>query len=424
MQNEENELHMKYCAMCGNQLDDNIKFCPVCGSKQPDSIKISINEETAINRENKINDNNISKKKTPISKNKIALIITGIVILISIPVLTCFIGRNLLGDKDIDNNGDTNISNELGDEINETDKNYVDVEEENNYDADAKEDEDKDVSDDEVEQEIDEMVLVSEAAYMGKYYTEMEYTYDSSGNNIQIYCVDAYDSSITNCWNEYMSYDVAGNILISEYVEDGEVCQYFEYTYYENGILCEIYHYSSSDSQYDYTYYNEVGQKYERDLYSTRGDQCTMYYYDEHDNLIEETCMDSDDGDILYSYKYEYEYDGNGNIIKENNDEYGFSSTILYEYDVSDNLVSIVEYKDGELWYTITYTYDTYNRPIEKLKDCSEDAIDSDSTCIYEYDSYGNLIKKSYYDENGNLEDWYEYTYDFLSNVAVSADEY
>ena len=404
---------MKYCANCGNQLDDNIKFCPVCGVKCANCeivIDEGLKEKTADIKKKDFIKGKSKNKKSAREKAEIIIML----------VLLFVIGVGVI---------------EVINENNETDKDYAEVEEGNNYDVDAKEDEDKDISDVEAEQEIGEMVLVSEAAYVGEDYliSSAEYTYDLNGNNIQISWVSAYASTTSSGYrycDEYMTYDTAGNILTSEeYEEDGELSECYEYTYYENGELCEIYHYLS-ESQYDYTFYNEAGQIYEKDSYSTGwGDSLnmdyTMYYYDEYDNLTEETCIDSDDGDIVYSYEYEYEYDENGNIIKEKNDEYGISSTILYEYDASNNLISEKKYNsDGELRYTITYTYDTFDRLSEELLDYSGDTGMSDSTCIYEYDSFGNLVKYAWYEEDGTLSEWKEYTYDFLSNVAVSGDEY
>ena len=92
---------MKYCANCGNQLDDNSKFCPLCGSRQPELVKYVSNDNKKIVNNmglkeitsDKIfsddaddNDNSFEKEKTNYKKSvldifKIVLKIAGVCVL-------------------------------------------------------------------------------------------------------------------------------------------------------------------------------------------------------------------------------------------------------------------------------------------------------------------------------------------------------
>lgn len=397
---------MKYCANCGNQLDDNAKFCPMCGSKQPGSIQNII-----IDEENTTDDSIPVKDKKTISVGKIALIITGIIVsLVSISALAHYTNKNSANkndNEDVNNNiVDSDTTTEINNEV--TSENATS---------------DKDDTDDEENQEIGEMVLVSETTYIGEDYLgySAEYVYDLNGNNIQTYYATSLSKDYYYYTEEYITYDGNKNMLTSKtYDEDGELVEYYEYSYYDNGEICQIYH--SKGADYDYTFYNELGQMYEKDEYESSSSiyDINLYYYDENGNKISSILKDSN---MKILWTNEYEYDVNNNLIKESstyNDCY-----ILYDYDTLNLLCYETKYYgDGELLSSTTYNYDAEGRLIEELVNYTEEKAEYDTTYLYEYDSYGNLVKYIWYDSAGDINEWYEYTYDFLSNVAVSGDEY
>lgn len=181
---------------------------------------------------------------------------------------------------------------------------------------------------------------------------------------------------------------------------------------------------------YDYKYDNggnivfekvDTTEEYVISGESTKFDQTVTreYRYNEKGVLV----WENDDGMIM-------EYDDFGNMI--NNDgwkivnDYDDSGRLtrslaktsgqytLYEYDSAGNLVKKSSYHaDGGLYGGTEYEYDA-NGILER-----EVSVYEDEKCEYQYDKQGNIIFEAYYDSDGSLDSKEEYKYDEFGNEIL-----
>lgn len=157
------------------------------------------------------------------------------------------------------------------------------------------------------------------------------------------------------------------------------------------------------------------------------------YAYDSQGNKIKETRYDM--GGQLYDYT-EYSYDGQGNLVKEVWYYDGTSDVTEYTYDGQGNKIKETSYdSSGVVRGWTEYSYDGRGKQIKaeghdadgSLSSWSEYSYDGQGNMIkkvlhiegfapewteYSYDSQGNMIKESYYNADGTMFDWVEYTYE------------
>lgn len=187
-----------------------------------------------------------------------------------------------------------------------------------------------------------------------------------------------------------------GNLISEQYYDvDGEPCNgHFEEGNYSKWIA----EYNSDGCITKIRYYDSAGS-----LCLVDGVYETQMEYDERGNCIRYAYCDHLGYPMLNWDGYavmELAYDEKGKLIYEcHRDQDGYfvtgqSYAHEWEYDERGNLIS-----------TITYTLD-------------EDGNETHITTYYEYDEWGNLLRKYYEDSNGSLhadEDGiavYEYSYD------------
>jgi hypothetical protein len=160
-------------------------------------------------------------------------------------------------------------------------------------------------------------------------------------------------------------------IKVTGYNEDGSLSYYDEYEYDETGAFSEKY-------------------------YSADSTLMKVYEYDEAGNMVKYS-------DMELGTHAEWEYDEAGNpLVQKETNSYGYTGETYYTYEEYDALGK------GIKW---SYTFVDENGEI-KSEGVGERNESADGTC--EYDSAGRIIKRIYYDSDGNISSWLEYEYGSL----------
>ena len=194
--------------------------------------------------------------------------------------------------------------------------------------------------------------------------------------------------------------------------------------YNEKGNKAEWFIYVMGTERYQKHVYKYIDSlsRIDEDLYRPDGslDWKYIYKYDEKNNLIEENWYNADgrlckrgkfkydtkfnkteanyyDGDGNLNCKYIYKYDDKGNQVEEN--MYNASDKLnwkhIYKYDDKGNLSENYEYKpDGKLKWGVVSKFDEMGNPTEKNTYKANGSMDSRRISSYEYDKFGNWIKK------------------------------
>jgi hypothetical protein len=138
--------------------------------------------------------------------------------------------------------------------------------------------------------------------------------------------------------------------------------------------------------------YDVKDNRIEMDFYNS--ENCFLekftYNYDDKGNMIEKNGYSFDDS--LWS-KIIYKYDLNGNNIEESNSKYKY----IYKYDDKGNKTEYYNCLDSSFFTKTIYKYDEKGNYIEEIIYNLDGSIYSKYTFKYEYDSYGNWLKKIRY---------------------------
>ena len=209
------------------------------------------------------------------------------------------------------------------------------------------------------------------------------YEYDQKGNLLRM------STSGDSVW-EY-TYDPAGNCLTKKAYYKGEFDYSYEYEYYPDGSLAgELYTndkgYFSQDKYYKNGIISEHYNNHPSNLASH-----DKYIYDEHGYMTQYL-----DGDTVV-HTFTNVYDSSGRIISITNEKNKHKT--IYEYDSSGNLIKETMLgADSDILSMIIYTYDPQNKLLSKIGYFVEtDGTKEGYRYEYEYDSYGNMLKITYY---------------------------
>lgn len=257
---------------------------------------------------------------------------------------------------------------------------------------------------------------------------------------------------------EYTYNDQDQLITETYYKEGNTVSGRVEHTYHENGTEKLHLYYHGDGTLYNLTEYDENGNKIVDESYYTFSYK-SEYFYDDHNlcikeifyennvplawfeyeydtngYLIKKTCFSYADGKIESWNEYTYDENGNeilridhsldantediwtkeynehGDLIKNTMVRAGISyfNETTYEYLYNDNgiIVEMTCYENG-----VIDKHSTYNDNGVTITDASYDeGIISEST-EHSYDKYGNEIKRTKYDANGEIVEWTQYEY-------------
>lgn len=254
----------------------------------------------------------------------------------------------------------------------------------------------------------DENRIIWESTQGNNYYYIKEYGYDAQGN---VFEMKVSDPLVENEWVEYYSYDSAGNMIRKDIygLENGETeepHEVYHYEYdeqgrmtYKYGIYCD-----ETDSLVEYSDYGEhweyipVGEGYAVKSWPALSIGWTVCVYDGSDRLIAELGDPSREGEN-FSIVTAYTYDDNGNMLTESKGELALD--ILKQQNISldgfGEKITFVDLPDG---CTRTWTYDEHNNVISEhtLGVYGTSGVSSETWINYSYiyDSYGNVLKKTW----------------------------
>ncbi|MFJ1492301.1 hypothetical protein [Capnocytophaga canis] len=178
------------------------------------------------------------------------------------------------------------------------------------------------------------------------------------------------------------------------------------YIYNELGNLRELSTYNADGGLIEKRIckYDTKKNNIETNVYNSDGVLKTKltYKYDDKGNTIEINSYNSEGG---LEIKYTYKYDEKGNTIEKNeyyppNSErakFTISTSIaLSQMSVEDDKEEKVSNFDGSVEYRTTYKYDENGEIIEKKNYRSQSNLEK-RTYTYEYDKYGNWVKRITY---------------------------
>ncbi len=285
---------------------------------------------------------------------------------------------------------------------------------------------------------------------------EQEFTYDKSSRSIADCGNVLTETTRSNGSESIQNYEYTeaflteNGILLTE-TEKPEKSLYqkkeywqdnlsMEFTYDEEERLIREMEYDDFGNEYKYTdyQYDESGREClaehhtygTDDLLHSYGD----YQYDENGNVISRTWYDTHTGERTPLYVYQYTYDADSRLLNRSEiamDPVYVSHYFEYEYDEQGNKTASHEYAlreanvtadavkaDGEYsYYTYDNEYDGQGRLTSSLLwyriiDGEEKNPSAYTTkTVYEYDSDGNLVKESSYDNKDGCYAYTEYAY-------------
>lgn len=244
------------------------------------------------------------------------------------------------------------------------------------------------------------------------------------------------DGSTTKTTHEYIYNEKDELVKQTDYDENGNVVNKYEYEYDENGTLIYETAYIDGAKSHEYEYdhqgnmtsettYNPDGSvsasathayTYDNDYYSDGRpsvetcyiDSLEGYYYSKHYDMR---------GNLVESfYRGEnpvtttYEYDANGNCISS----YEHSSHVPIRrntYDTNGNLISEIHYYQHNAMehYEDVYEYDEYNNCTKVMRKYPDGTTAFVSVTEYTYNEKGDIKTKIGYNEDGSV--LYELTY-------------
>jgi hypothetical protein len=176
--------------------------------------------------------------------------------------------------------------------------------------------------------------------------------------------------------------------------------------------------------------YNNFGKKtvFSVDNISKKNYHKWIYIYDSNGNKIEEGACEDYQGlkyfnDCIYEPTHGYQYNERGQIIKKfsignwsphNTDEY-------YQYDEKGNKIDVKGYyikNDTVLGFHIIYEYDEFGNQIKKETKFGYLGFDNCKYSTTKYDNNKNIIKHEQFNSNNKLINLVsiKYTYDLFGN--------
>lgn len=249
-----------------------------------------------------------------------------------------------------------------------------------------------------------------------------EYTYDADGNCVV--CINTSEYGGKTFVGKYSyTYDADGNLL-SEIHEEYGHCFEWRFTYNAEGLmLAEEYYYDGELQSQDLYTYTDFGE-YETIVFIQQGVEVSRCErtYDEYGNILTntETIKVEGHGESC-DFTYENTYD-NGKLVEVKLYNYGL---LIYDikYDSQGNEISTSGYDQdsGEEW-ALESTYEN-GKLVKEVRYC--DGVE-DCVTLYSYNADGKLTERSgTYTDSDTQGDVYTYneTGDLVGMKSYMGDE-
>ena len=228
--------------------------------------------------------------------------------------------------------------------------------------------------------------------------TVYEYEYDSNGN-----------------LNKFIDHSL-DRVTLYKYDDNGRMTNFLEYDSQKNENLSSAWYTYDEYSRLDMIFYDQDYMYNSEDYYNSS--YYLSYSYNENDT-IREYHISSDDA----NYTITPNYDGHNRVeskaLKFYTDDYTITGNIGYSYKASGTRGSVIVTKytsqiGSGTTKTYNFTYDSANTNITKVTDASgnilnqytydtlgrltrEDNAKAERTCVYTYDTDGNILSKKTY---------------------------
>lgn len=184
------------------------------------------------------------------------------------------------------------------------------------------------------------------------------------------------------------------------------------YQYREDGSLSDVTWYDKSDNSINQLTEYDGNGNVMTDTYYKNDSPHVIFAYTYDANGKCTRCTKRVDGDNGWTEDYiDFEYDANGNPIHEksyNENWTGNEIAYIYEYDTTGNIIKKTEEDKYDVHIT-AYAYDASGKLI------AETVIDKDGSTRrteYKYDANGNLIDEAEYNRDGSISQRTEMKYD------------
>lgn len=164
-----------------------------------------------------------------------------------------------------------------------------------------------------------------------------------------------------------------------------------------------------------------------------------IFEYDKNGNCIVEKKVNHDN-QVISFVQYEYDSKNFRNKMKWYDGSKNLAWWATFEYDKNDNLIHTYKYnQNNRIQYTVTYEYDSAQNLISIINDTSDDInilrFNEKGQCVerklgsvmwlpssyvtFEYDKNGARKKNQYFNDDGSIKNSYEYSYDSKGNLIL-----
>lgn len=241
-------------------------------------------------------------------------------------------------------------------------------------------------------------------------------------NNVQGFNKEGflvYENNFNGYEIKTISRDINNQITFSKFIQNQS----------DEGILYQ----NIIESHYKYNEQNQLIEKKESGtMYNCDYSNISNFFYDEKGNVIKQTSF-NDTNEYVFKYdnndsiieeidksfgtKSKFSYNENGWLIerKEFDDKGKLGRRELYKYDEAGNKTEEIYYNEGVKIKSTRYIFDDANNLIRQDENWKNSGWKK--KVEYENDNYGNWIKKTNFDEEG------EASYIFRKIEYYSEDE-
>ncbi len=411
-----------YCKNCGKELEDNAAFCRYCGQKQDKENEKETGKEKAAKETGEV-----SNKKLFLLGAIIAVVILaviGAVKLVEKSKEDAAVEQSIVKE-DVEEKKEEELISENKPESKE-EKDKAEAAEEGTTEEETKNPEEESQTGDLPESEnplikymkvgdsecwFDEDGDLVKITNSGSFLSmEIQYMTDEEGNKV---CGEQnyLSNSETSIGHHERFYNDKNYLINSVYYKFDSETESYEFSYDENNrLITEERVWEIAEGSENWQYHGEY-----------IANKILLEYLENGNKVMISEQQTSANGNDDYTYKEEINLD-NGNIVSlywESHDDWGYNSETSkeWEYDTNGNIIRKSR-NDNDYSGDYTYTsYQEYKYDYDENKNVirEESNINGEiDTTVYQYDENGNLLRREIDDE---ITDTTVYQYDENGNL-------